>query len=85
MTGEVIEECKREDIVLATKGAHKFAGDKMKTDHSPAFLKQTEEDSLRRLHIDYISLHDIYCPDELRRRMKGKSAPSGFRISHSNS
>ncbi|WP_077320230.1 aldo/keto reductase [Virgibacillus proomii] len=64
LIGEVIKEYKREDIVLATKGAHKFVGDEVVIDNSPAFLKQSVEESLRRLQTDYIDLYYIHFPDE---------------------
>ncbi len=64
LTGEVMKEYKREDIVLATKGAHKFVGDEVVIDNSPAFLKQSVEDSLRRLQTDYIDLYYIHFPDK---------------------
>ncbi|MGG1291726.1 aldo/keto reductase [Bacillus smithii] len=64
LIGEVLKEFRREDIVIATKGAHKFVGDKIEIDNSPAFLRQAVEDSLRRLQTDYIDLFYIHYPDE---------------------
>ncbi|NBJ70974.1 MULTISPECIES: aldo/keto reductase [Clostridia] len=64
LIGEVMKEYQREDIVLATKGAHKFVGDEVVIDNSPAFLKQSVEDSLRRLQTDYIDLYYIHFPDK---------------------
>lgn len=64
LVGEVIKEYRREDIVLATKGAHKFVGEDVVMDNSPAFLKQAVDDSLRRLQTDYIDLFYIHFPDE---------------------
>ncbi|CDQ40330.1 MULTISPECIES: aldo/keto reductase [Virgibacillus] len=63
LIGEVMKEYKRDDIVLATKGAHKFAGKDTLIDNSPAFLKQAVDDSLRRLQTDYIDLFYIHFPD----------------------
>ncbi|MEI3607608.1 aldo/keto reductase [Pseudogracilibacillus sp. SE30717A] len=63
--GEVLEETKeRKNIVLASKAAHKFIGEKTVFDNSPAFLKQAVEDSLKRLRTDYIDLFYIHFPDE---------------------
>ena len=63
--GEVLEETKeRKNIVLASKAAHKFIGEKTVFDNSPAFLKQAVEDSLTRLRTDYIDLFYIHFPDE---------------------
>lgn len=64
LIGEVLKEFRREDTVIATKGAHKFVGDKIEIDNSPAFLRQSVEDSLRRLQTDYIDLFYIHYPDE---------------------
>ena len=64
LVGEVIKETgKRSDIILATKGAHKFVGQDVVLDNSPAFLKQTVEESLQRLQTDYIDLFYIHFPD----------------------
>ncbi|MBE3570177.1 MAG: aldo/keto reductase [Bacillales bacterium] len=64
LIGEVLKEFRREDVVIATKGAHKLVGDKVEIDNSPAFLRQAVEDSLRRLQTDYIDLFYIHYPDE---------------------
>src|SRR3954449_13476602 len=64
LVGEVIKETgKRSEIILATKGAHKFVGQDVVLDNSPAFLKQSVEDSLKRLQTDYIDLFYIHFPD----------------------
>ncbi len=54
----------REDIVLATKGAHKFVGEQVQVDNSPDFLKKSVEESLKRLQTDYIDLYYIHFPDK---------------------
>ncbi|SDJ78328.1 aldo/keto reductase [Sediminibacillus albus] len=65
LIGEVLEETgKRSEVVLATKGAHKFAGGETVMDNSPAFLKQAVESSLKRLQTDYIDLFYIHFPDK---------------------
>ncbi|MGM7722813.1 aldo/keto reductase [Metabacillus sp. Hm71] len=65
LVGEVIKESgKRHELILATKGAHKFVGDDVVIDNSPAFLKQAVEDSLKRLQTDYIDLFYIHFPDQ---------------------
>ncbi|WP_305927740.1 aldo/keto reductase [Bacillus mycoides] len=64
LVGEVIKETgKRSDIILATKGAHKFVGQDVVVDNSPTFLKQTVEESLKRLQTDYFDLFYIHFPD----------------------
>lgn len=65
--GEVVQEFKREDVVIATKAAHKYTDEKEQShvfDNSPGFLKQAVEESLRRLKTDYIDLFYIHFPDE---------------------
>lgn len=63
--GEVLEKTgKRHNIVLASKAAHQFVGNKTVFNNSPAFLKQSVEDSLKRLKTDYIDLFYIHFPDE---------------------
>ncbi|CAM2916762.1 aldo/keto reductase [Paenibacillus sediminis] len=65
LIGEVIKEKgNRADVVIATKGAHKFVDGKIVLDNSPAFLKESVEGSLKRLQTDYIDLFYIHFPDE---------------------
>lgn len=66
LIGEVLKEIgKRDELVIATKGAHKFneQGD-VTIDNSPAFLRDSVENSLKRLQTDYIDLFYIHFPDE---------------------
>ncbi len=65
LIGEVLKERgNREDVVIATKGAHKFVDGKVVIDNSPAFLKEAVEGSLKRLQTDYIDLFYIHFPDD---------------------
>ncbi|MCC9021966.1 aldo/keto reductase [Bacillus nakamurai] len=64
LIGEVLKECNREDVIIATKAAHRKEGDNFVFDNSPAFLKQSAEDSLKRLQTDYIDLFYIHFPDD---------------------
>ncbi|WP_210617563.1 aldo/keto reductase [Mammaliicoccus lentus] len=64
LVGEVVKEYNREDVVIATKGAHYFDGDKTKLSNDPEFLKEQVENSLKRLQTDYIDLYYIHFPDE---------------------
>ena len=65
LIGEVLKEMgNRQEVILATKGAHKVVDEKVVIDNSPKFLRQTVEESLRRLQTDYIDLFYIHFPDE---------------------
>ncbi|WP_206023744.1 aldo/keto reductase [Saccharibacillus alkalitolerans] len=65
LIGEVLKEYgRRDEIVIATKGAHKFVGEDTVFDNSPAFLRESVEGSLKRLGTDYIDLYYIHFPDE---------------------
>lgn len=65
LIGEVLKERGgRDKLVLATKGAHVVDGDKVTINNNPAFLRQSVEDSLKRLQTDYIDLYYIHFPDE---------------------
>ncbi|WP_172256274.1 aldo/keto reductase [Saccharibacillus deserti] len=65
LIGEVLKSYGRRDqIVIATKGAHRFVGEKTVFDNSPAFLRESVEGSLKRLGTDYIDLYYIHFPDE---------------------
>src|SRR5262245_36058448 len=62
--GEVVKERgNRSEVVIASKAAHKFVGKDIVLDNSPAFLKQSVEDSLKLLQTDYIDLFYIHFPD----------------------
>jgi aryl-alcohol dehydrogenase-like predicted oxidoreductase len=50
--------------VIATKTAHKFVGTEVVIDNSPAFFKQSVQESLKRLKKDYIDLFYIHFPDQ---------------------
>ncbi|MEC0229158.1 aldo/keto reductase [Paenibacillus alba] len=65
LVGEVVKEAgKRHELILATKGGLTLVGNDVAMDNSPAFLKQSVEDSLKRLQTDYIDLFYIHFPDQ---------------------
>ncbi len=65
LVGEVLKGIgKRQDVILATKGAHVLHDGKVTFDNSPPFLREAVEGSLRRLNTDYIDLFYIHFPDE---------------------
>lgn len=52
------------EVVIATKGAHKHTDDGVVVDNSPDFLVGEVEKSLKRLQTDVIDLYYIHFPDE---------------------
>lgn len=64
LIGEVLREFNREDVVIATKAAHRKQGNDFVFDNSPDFLKKSVDESLKRLNTDYIDLFYIHFPDE---------------------
>lgn len=65
LVGQVIKESgQRDDIVIATKAAHKIINGETLMDNSPQFLKDSVESALKRLQTDYIDLFYIHFPDE---------------------
>lgn len=65
LVGEVWSETvEREEVILATKGAHQLVDGDVVMNNSPEFLKQSVEDSLKRLRTDYIDLYYIHFPDD---------------------
>ena len=65
LVGKVVKDMgKRQEVVVATKAAHKFVDGEVQFDNSPAFLKQAVDDALKRMQTDYIDLFYIHNPDE---------------------
>ncbi|EKN71470.1 oxidoreductase, aldo/keto reductase family protein [Neobacillus bataviensis LMG 21833] len=64
LVGEVLKEFKRDDFVIATKGAqHWFEDGSVKSDNRPEYLREAVEKSLQRLQLDYVDLYYLHFPD----------------------
>jgi myo-inositol catabolism protein IolS len=65
LIGEVMKEHgKRDDFIIATKASYTFPNGELVHNNSPEFLIRSVEESLKRLHTDYIDLFYIHFPDE---------------------
>ncbi|SDC83068.1 Predicted oxidoreductase [Paenibacillus sp. CF095] len=65
LIGEVLKETgQRQNTIIATKAAHKLVDGKIVMDNSPAFLRTSVDEALKRLQTDYIDLFYIHFPDE---------------------
>lgn len=56
---------KLNDVYVASKVGGNFYGDKTKTDFSVTYIRSALEQSLRRLHRDYIDLYQLHNPSRL--------------------
>ena len=54
---------RRDQVVIATKGGLRMAGEDQVRDSSRAWLRQGVEDSLAALAVDYIDLYQVHWPD----------------------
>jgi aryl-alcohol dehydrogenase-like predicted oxidoreductase len=53
----------RDQLVIATKGGLRMAGEQLVRDSSRAWLRQGVDDSLAALAVDYIDLYQVHWPD----------------------
>lgn len=63
LVGEVVKEHSRDQIVIATKGAHDFSTGEEVINNDPQFLADQVNKSLERLGTDYIDIYYIHFPD----------------------
>jgi aryl-alcohol dehydrogenase-like predicted oxidoreductase len=54
---------RRDQVVIATKGGLRMAGEHLVRDSSPAWLRQGVDQSLAALAVDYIDLYQVHWPD----------------------
>lgn len=65
LIGQVVSEMgNREDLVIATKAAHRKENDDYVLDNSPSFIREAVDVALKRLQTDYIDLFYLHYPDE---------------------
>ncbi|MDY7433104.1 aldo/keto reductase [Bacillus sp. V26] len=64
LIGEVVQERGvRDQLIIASKGAHKEVNGTIEFDNSKDFLRGEVEKSLKRLKTDYIDLYYVHFPD----------------------
>lgn len=65
LIGQVVSEMgNREDLVIATKAAHRKENGDYVLDNSPEFITRAVDEALARLQTDYIDLFYLHYPDE---------------------
>lgn len=63
LVGQVVKEHRREELVIATKGAHDFSTGREVIRNDPDFITQQVDQSLKRLGVDYIDIYYLHFPD----------------------
>jgi aryl-alcohol dehydrogenase-like predicted oxidoreductase len=63
LLARALEGRARDQVVIATKGGLRPAGDGIVRDASPEWIREGVEESLRALATDYIDLYQVHWPD----------------------
>lgn len=63
LVGQVVKDHRREELVIATKGAHDFSTGREVIRNDPDFITQQVDQSLKRLGVDYIDIYCLHFPD----------------------
>ncbi|MCW4387139.1 aldo/keto reductase [Limosilactobacillus oris] len=63
LVGQVVKDHRREELVIATKGAHDFSTGREVICNDPDFITQQVDQSLKRLGVDYIDIYYLHFPD----------------------
>lgn len=63
LVGQVVKDHRREELVIATKGAHDFSTGREVIRNGPDFITQQVDQSLKRLGVDYIDIYYLHFPD----------------------
>lgn len=63
LVGQVVKDHRREELVIATKGAHDFSTGREFIRNDPDFITQQVDQSLKRLGVDYIDIYYLHFPD----------------------
>ncbi len=66
LLGETLRDelrSRRDELVIATKGGLRMAGDTLVRDASPQWLRQGVDESLEALGVDHIDLYQVHWPD----------------------
>lgn len=60
---QLVKDHRREELVIATKGAHDFSTGREVIRNDPDFITQQVDQSLKRLGVDYIDIYYLHFPD----------------------
>ena len=63
LVGQVVKDHRREELVIATKGAHDFSTGREVIRNDPDFITQQVDQSLKRLGVNYIDIYYRHFPD----------------------